>query len=187
MALEAPSPALADDTSSGPDLAEPSHEAPRPSHRLRANRLEPGLFGGRIALAVVGLGLLVIGFGWYGISGRGAQINGTTDVRAQLPYLVSGGFLGLAIVVLGAALLVAHTSRLERARSEVLLEARLDALTAALGGTVVRQAPDGQVVAGTAAYHSPDCRLVDGRAGQDYVAVEVAEANGLRPCRLCLG
>ena len=38
---------------------------------------------------------------------------------------------------------------------------------------------------GSAAYHAPDCRLVDGRPGQDYVTVDVAEGMGLRPCRLC--
>ena len=167
--------------------ATPSTPAPLSAPRSLRARLEPGLFGGRLALAVVGVGLAVIGFGWYGISGDGALIDGTTDVRAQLPYLISGGFLGLALVVLGAALLVAHTTRLERARSEAHLEARIDALTAALGGHVLGAAPDGQVIAGAAAYHHPDCRLVDGREGQEYVTVDVALERGLRPCRLCVG
>jgi hypothetical protein len=164
MALEAPSPTQhVDDRPAGPP------------------RLDPGLFAGRLALSVIGLGLLVIGFGWYGISGRGAQVDGATDVRAQLPYLVSGGFLGLALVVLGAALLVVHTTRLERARSEALLEARFDALALALGGS--RPAPSGLVLAGSAAYHLPDCRLVDG--SEAYVTPDAAEDSGLRPCRLC--
>jgi hypothetical protein len=145
----------------------------------------PRLFGGRLGLAVMGLGLLVIGFGWYGISGRGAQVDGSTDVRAQLPYLVSGGFLGLALVVIGAALFVAHTSRLERARNEALLEARFAQLSEALGVPVATAA--GLVVAGGAAYHQPHCRLVDGREGQELVTVEAAEATGLRPCRICTG
>lgn len=167
---------------SSPDVVDASPGQPR-----RLPRLEAGLFGGRLALAVVAAGLLVIGFGWYGISGDGALIDGQTDVRAQLPYLISGGFLGLALVVLGGALLVAHTTRLERARSEALLEARLDALTAAFGGARLAAAPDGFVVAGAAAYHRPECRLVDGREGQDYVTVDAAEDSGLRPCRICLG
>jgi len=145
------------------------------------------LFANRLAVAVVGLGLLVIGFGWYGASGRGALVDGATDVRAQIPYLLSGGFLGLALVVLGAALHVSHTTRLERARSDALLEARLDALTTALGAVPAATLPLGLVVAGAAAYHRPDCRLVDGRDGQEVVTLEVAEAKGLRPCRLCSG
>lgn len=173
MTVEAPSPAVENDTV--------------PAGPRRDRLMQSGLFGGRLALAVVAAGLLVIGFGWYGISGDGALIDGRTDIRAQLPYLVSGGFLGLALVVLGGALLVAHTTRLERARSEALMEARFDALTAALGGTQLAAAPEGWVVAGAAAYHRPDCRLVDGREGQEYVTVDVAEDAGLRPCRVCIG
>lgn len=168
-------------------LEAPPSPLPPLSQAPHRPRLEPGLFGSRLALGVVGLGLAVIGFGWYGISGNGALIDGSTDVRAQLPYLISGGFLGLALVVLGAALLVAHTTRVERARSEAHLEARIDALTAALGGRVLSAAPEGHVVAGAAAYHHPDCRLVDGRDGQEYVTVDVALERGLRPCRLCVG
>jgi hypothetical protein len=133
-------------------------------------------------------GLLVIGFGWYGISGRGAQIDGATDVRAQLPYLVSGGFLGLALVVIGAAVFLAHTTRLERARADALVEARFAYLSSGLGlPTTGPAAAAGMVVAGNAAYHLADCRLVDGRDGQEYVTVDAAEANGLRPCGICLG
>lgn len=144
-----------------------------------------GQLGGRLAVVVIGLGLLVICIGWFGASGRGGQIDGTTDVRAQLPYLLSGGFFGLSLVVLGASLLVVQASRLERARSEALLDARFDGLAAALGASLRAPVADGMVVAGSAAYHSADCRLVDGRPGQDYVTVDVAEEMGLRPCRLC--
>lgn len=154
---------------------------------LRSRLPQTGLFAGRLALIVIAAGLFVIGLGWYGISGRGAQVDGNTDVRAQLPYLISGGFLGLALVVLGAALLVAHTTRLERARSEALLEARFDALADALTGGIAAARPVGLVVAGASAYHQPECRLVDGRPGQNYVSVEVAEDSGLRPCRICTG
>ena len=144
-----------------------------------------GAFGGRLAVGVIGLGLLVIGLGWYGASGAGAKVDGATDVRAQLPYLLSGGFLGLSLVVLGAALLVVQAARLERARSEALMEARFDGLASALGAQLRTPLPEGMVVAGSAAYHLSTCRLVDGRPGQDYVTVEVAEEMGLRPCRLC--
>jgi len=52
---------------------------------------------GGVALVVVGF--LVILVGWWGASG-------STQPSAQLPYLLSGGFLGLGLVALGAALLV---------------------------------------------------------------------------------
>jgi hypothetical protein len=155
------------------------------SQRLRPALGSYGQFGGRLAVGVVGLGLLVIAIGWYGASGEGARVDGATDLRAQLPYLLSGGFLGLSLVVLGAALLIVQSSRLERARSEALLEARFDRLAEALGAQLRDPLPAGMVVAGSAAYHQPHCRLVDGRPGQDYVTVDVAEDMGLRPCRVC--
>jgi hypothetical protein len=151
----------------------------------RADAGEPRLLGGRLAVGVIGLGLLVIGIGWFGASGRGGQVDGATDVRAQLPYLLSGGFFGLSLVVLGAALLVVQASRLERARHDALLEARFEGLAAALGTSLRSPVPEGMVVAGSAAYHLAHCRLVDGRPGQDYVTVDVAEEMGLRPCRVC--
>ncbi len=169
-------------------LEAPTQQAAARTPRLRTllPKNGSGLFGGRLAVVVIGLGLLVLGLGWFGISGEGAKIDGATDVRAQLPYLISGGFLGLGLIVIGACLLVAHATRLERARQEALWEARFDELSAAVLGTApLRAAQEGLVVSGGAAYHRPDCRLVDGREGQDYVTVDVAEDNGLRACRIC--
>ena len=160
----------------------------RPTPRIQAPALVgtgAGRFGGRLGLAIIGLGLLAIGLGWYGASGSGGKVDGVTDVRAQLPYLLSGGFLGLSLVVVGAALMVVQAARLERARNEALLEARFDRLAEALGVQLGATLPAGMVVAGSAAYHHPECRLVDGRPGQDYVTVDAAADMGLRPCRLC--
>lgn len=168
-------------------LADTSRALPSRWDALKPDRPSTGLLGGRLAVAVIALGLLVIGIGWFGASGDGALIDGATDLRAQLPYLLSGGFLGLALVVVGSALLVSQSARLERARQEALIEARFDALAAALGGGGLQRAvPVDAVVAGESAYHLPTCRLVDGRAGQEYVTVDDAEASGLRPCRRCV-
>jgi hypothetical protein len=166
-----------------PSAAETPAAAAAPAARTR--RSGAPLFGGTLALVLIGLGLLSIGIGWYGASGNGGKIAGVTDVRAQLPYLLSGGFLGLSLVVVGASLLVIQAARLERARNEALVEARFDRLAAALGVQLTSGVPAGMVIAGSAAYHHADCRLVDGRPGQDYVTVDAAEDMGLRPCRLC--
>ena len=48
-------------------------------------------FGGVLGTAVVALGFGAIGFGWYGAAGPGGRINGVPDLRAQLPYVLSGG------------------------------------------------------------------------------------------------
>ena len=45
------------------------------------------------------LGLIAIGLGWYGAANTAREIE-------QVPYLISGGVLGLALVLLGGLLLV---------------------------------------------------------------------------------
>jgi hypothetical protein len=53
-------------------------------------------------LALPVLGLVVIGIGWWGASG-------TAYPAEQLPYVVSGGIVGMALVVMGAALFVRYS------------------------------------------------------------------------------
>ncbi|MEZ5144162.1 MAG: hypothetical protein R2726_16825 [Acidimicrobiales bacterium] len=53
-----------------------------------------------MALAVVGLVVILIG--WWGASG-------TAIVAEQIPYLISGGVLGLGLVVIGGALFVRYS------------------------------------------------------------------------------
>lgn len=141
-------------------------------------------FGGRTGLAVIAVGLLVIALGYNGIAG--ASINGIVDLRAQLPYLLSGGVFGLALVAVGAALLVVQSAREDRMH----LQARLDELIDLLAATAAVAVPApsdlaGLVAAGSSSFHAPDCRLVDGRDGVEYLTVEEAGDRGLRPCRIC--
>src|SRR3954470_4621568 len=74
--------------------------------RVNVPSLRPGAFGGSLGLVVVAAGLLVIGIGWNRAAGAGGDINGIPTLSAQLPWLLSGGILGLGLVVFGAALLV---------------------------------------------------------------------------------
>src|SRR3954465_479360 len=107
--------------------------------RVNVPRLRPGAFGGGLGLVVVAAGLLVIGIGWNGAAGAGGEINGIPTLSAQLPWLLSGGILGLGLVVFGAALVIVHNARVDRAR----LESKLDELVDAVGrpggsaGTVI--------------------------------------------------
>lgn len=139
-----------------------------------------GSLGGRAGLVLAGLGLLAIGIGWNGAAGQ-------LTLLGQTPYLISGGMLGLALVVLGAAMLVVQNAREDRA----MLEAKLDLLAEAVleaGGRARPEAPGdlaGLVVAGTASYHVPGCRLVDGREETTYLTPEEAAGRGLKPCRVC--
>lgn len=146
--------------------------------------LRPAAWGGGLGLVIVGAGLIVIGIGWNGAAGGGGQIGGVTDIRAQLPWLLSGGLLGLALVVFGAAMLIVHNARVDRAR----LEVKLDELVDAVGRGAAAAAPSsaaGIYVAGGTSYHRQDCRLVDGRDDIRYVTLDEAESADLRPCRVC--
>ncbi|MBA3654060.1 MAG: hypothetical protein H0W70_07680 [Actinobacteria bacterium] len=84
------------------------------------------LFPGALAV-VLGFGFMILG--WYGASHTARQIE-------QLPYLISGGLIGLALVMLGALLLSSaiwmtmlqryqadqedrHTRQLEELRAEL--------------------------------------------------------------------
>ena len=146
--------------------------------------------GGGLGLLVVAIGLLAIGLGWNGMAGGGGQVNGVTLLQAQLPWLVSGGILGLALVVLGGAMMVVHNARNDRAR----LEAKLDELVtivarSAMSGTQpypsTPTSTEGLFAAGGTSYHQPDCRLVQGRDEIRLVTADEVADRGLRACRVC--
>lgn len=165
---------------------------------LRALRVGEGsLRLGERALMVAGgiiapLGVIVVLLGWWGA----AQ---TPYVFEQVPYLISGGVFGLALVFLGAFFYFAHwlteLVKEHRAQSTAILEAlgRLQDEVGRLGhvqgnGHVVVDARrdrdgDGQLVAtqhGTMA-HAADCVVVAGKVDLRTVT----EADGLERCKLC--
>jgi hypothetical protein len=163
--------------------------------RIPLPRLGAAGFGGGFGLLVIAIGLLVIGLGWNGMSGGGGEVNGVPNLNAQLPWLVSGGILGLALVVFGAAMIVVHNARTDRAR----LEAKLDELVAAVSrgaavatpyptapqATGSQAAASGVYLAGGSAYHRPDCRLVQGRDDVTFITAGDASVRDLKPCRVC--
>jgi len=61
----------------------------------QSERLERRLYLAGIVLPVIGL--IVIGIGWWGASG-------TKYVYQEIPYVISGGIFGVALVIIGAAL-----------------------------------------------------------------------------------
>jgi hypothetical protein len=147
-------------------------------------------------LAVVGL--VAIFVGWYGAAH-------SPFLFQQVPYLISGGLFGLALVFLGAIFYFAHwlTELVKEGRSQsaALVEAigrledtiRQQGTAYADGADVAPErtidragAANGsvpQLVAterGTMA-HRPDCVVVAGKRGLRRVGA----ADGLEPCRLC--
>lgn len=77
--------------------------------------------GGKLGMVFAGLGFLLMVVAWNGAAGL-------DYVQGQIPYVISGGLIGLGLVILGAVLLVIESNR----RDRMLLERRLEDLTVAL-------------------------------------------------------
>ncbi|MBV8559865.1 MAG: hypothetical protein JO050_03775 [Acidimicrobiia bacterium] len=138
--------------------------------------------GGQLGLGCVAAGLLIIGLAWNGAAS-------VDFVSGQIPYLLSGGALGLGLIVLGAAMIIVQNSRHDRSLVEAQLK-ELNAAIARLANAVGGGGPGGhngggaKVVLGRSSYHRPDCRLAQGK-DLPVATIEAAEADGLSPCRIC--
>ncbi|MGH2686581.1 MAG: hypothetical protein ACRDJP_14040 [Actinomycetota bacterium] len=77
--------------------------------------------GGKLGMLFAGLGFLLMVVGWNGAAGL-------DYVQGQIPYVISGGLIGLGLVIFGAVLLVIESNR----RDRMLVERRLEDLAAAL-------------------------------------------------------
>lgn len=124
--------------------------------------------------ALVAGGLAAIVLGYYGASG-------TLHVGLQMPYLLSGGLLGLALVLFGCALLVVHALN----RQARLLE-RLLAQRSAPAPPPPAEPANGLVVVppGASMFHRPSCSLVEGKTAR-RLKIATARRRGLAACPLC--
>ena len=66
----------------------------------QSERLESRLYRAGIVLPLIGL--VIIGLGWWGASG-------TKYVYQEIPYIISGGIFGVALVLIGAALFARYS------------------------------------------------------------------------------
>ena len=127
------------------------------------------------------LGLLAIVLGWLGAAH-------TPFGFEQTPYLISGGILGLALVVSGGFVYFGYwqSLRIRESRQQSLeltaAMSRLETLLSSSGatGTTARAAfvatPSGSI------FHRPDCTVVAGRG--DLIPVDPASTK-LDACRIC--
>jgi hypothetical protein len=128
------------------------------------------------------IGIVVIAKAWDGSASK-------VRVDSQVPYLLSGGFLGLGMVVTGCTLLLLSTVRAERQlmtdkfdEMTTLLSRNLGRLSVASNGS---GANTEQVIAGGDAYHRVDCKILKGKSNLTTISVAQAVAEGLSPCRSC--
>ena len=135
-------------------------------------------------MVLVGLGFVFVYFGWDGAAEK-------DTIQQQFPYLLSGGVIGLGLILGGLTVAIVQTVR----RESAILAGKLDELADVLGrvgeevGVAVSPTavPDhgDLVMAGRTTYHRPDCRLVEGRSGTQAMSPEAAAGRGLAPCRIC--
>ena len=158
--------------------------------QLRSRAVDPTKLERRIAIAGATMaagGFALVLLGWYGASH-------TSRVYLQIPYLISGGLLGVVLAVAGgSAFLASWITRLvleERARSDQVLAvardtaatlARIEALLdggagAVVGGEHLVATPAGKLA------HRPTCPTVTGRSDLRRVSLD---EPGLSPCRMC--
>ena len=148
------------------------------------------LFGGAVLLVVA----------WYDISG-------TANVYEQLPYLVSAGFSGLGLIIVGSALVSAgRADRVER-RLAQLIAAITEAADPAdppdpPDPTEAPEAPEAPEAASIAdadadaesgalrsltdgtTFHRPNCLLLRTKSAEPVSNDQIAERH-LTPCPVC--
>jgi hypothetical protein len=154
---------------------------------------------GRPALGwgLIALGALAILIGYFGLADR-------VTVAEQLPYLVSGGIGGMALVIVGGVLLATQDVRRDADRLDAV-EAALDELHAKVddlhrtlirpiagvepaptnGSSGRRAAERVFVVANGTTFHHEDCGVLRGKEGVTTLAASAARRRGLSACMLC--
>ena len=146
-----------------------------------------------VSAVLLPLGLAVILLGWYGAAH-------TPYLFEQLPYLISGGLLGLGLALVGGLIYfgswVARSASQQQQQSaevvELLLEIRDELRQGAATPAPAPRRRSGSSDNGKAApfvatarggmLHRPDCAVVAGRADLRPIS---ASGDGLKPCSLC--
>ncbi len=131
--------------------------------------------------------LLVIGFGLIFAGWNGAA--GIDYTQGQIPFLISGGITGLALVVFGATGLLLRSIRQGQDRQLDELKQMSQYMQRAGSSTASSNGSNGHsdgdlVLVGASSFHQASCRLVKGRSPVKVPRGQ-AEEEGLQPCRIC--
>jgi hypothetical protein len=132
------------------------------------------------------LGLIIVLLGWYGAAHARVE-------QQQIPYMVSGGFIGLGLMIGGGLMFWAHWLYRIYDQADIHHRELLDAInrlgnggSTGPAGAAVAEAPraGGRLVAtatGTT-FHRPDCAVV---ARRKVKTVSERDAANMQPCRIC--
>ena len=142
-----------------------------------------------VSAVVLPLGLAMILLGWYGAAH-------SSYLFEQVPYLISGGLLGLGLVMAGGLLYfgswIARSAAQQQKQgeevAELLREIRDGMRTGPVTVPSARKAASRNgsspfvATAKGGMLHRPDCAVV---AGRDDLRSISASGEGLAPCSLC--
>ena len=137
-----------------------------------------------VTFALLGAGIVFVILGWYGA----AHTNILTE---QIPYLISGGLLGLGLIIVAGVLAAGAVQE----RSNDDLRREIAQALAAMGS----RAPDRGVrtdayssnghhvfvVPGGRSFHQPGCPILEGKEGVQELEAAQAESSGYAACKLC--
>jgi hypothetical protein len=137
-----------------------------------------------VALALFITGIVLVILGWYGA----AHTNIQTE---QIPYLISGGLLGLGLIIVAGILLSGAAQERENAdlRHEIV-----KAIAAIRTGVPDRDFQASEVssnghqvyvVPGGRSYHEAGCPILEGKEGVKELQPAQASASGYAACKLC--
>jgi len=155
------------------------------------------LVGGGVLMAA---GLVVVLFAWYGAAH-------TAYVQQQVPYLVSGSFIGLGMMIVGGLLFWAHwlyriydqadlhhqeLVQQQREMTEALLQAlaaapprgRAAAATASKAASATASVSSYVATSAGSNFHVADCPIVS-KSRNGLRKVTAREAAKMQPCRIC--
>ena len=145
-----------------------------------------------VGALLVPLGIVIILLAWYGSAH-------TPYIQQQIPYLVSGSFIGLGLMVLGGLMYWSHWLYrvydqanlhhiVEMQRQEVLFDRLIDAVVSGRVGVAepASSRDEGGLVATATGsnVHFPDCPIVR-RHPTGLRPLTLEQARVARPCRIC--
>ena len=137
-----------------------------------------------VTFALLAAGIIFVILGWYGA----AHTNILTE---QIPYLISGGLLGLGLIIVAGVLAAGAVQ--ERSNDDLRREIA-QALAAIGSGTSDRGVRSDAfsmnghhvfIVPGGRSYHQPGCPILEGKEGVKELEPAQAVASGYAACKLC--
>lgn len=139
-----------------------------------------------IGVVLVAAGFVALFLAWNGAAGL-------DHVEGQLPYLISGGLVGLGLIGAGLTIAVVQAHRRETEVLSAKLDELIDVIRTGGSSSEAFEVPagptavpdDAPVVAGRSTFHVPSCRIIAGSSGLQAMSRDAAEARGLTPCRVC--